>query len=152
MTRRRTSWLVVIPILALGCGSSSDSGNHGGPGDGGSSGSSGGSGGGSGGSSGSSGGSSGGSGSSSGGTGGDGGPTYDGAVPTGNNVAPLVVDNGPPAAGGSIDVPFVSVTVCIPGTSTCQTIDHVSVDTGSSGLRIIASVLQSTIALPQANA
>jgi hypothetical protein len=32
----------------------------------------------------------------------------------------------------------VTVTVCLPGTSTCQTIDHIEVDTGSSGLRILA--------------
>ena len=30
------------------------------------------------------------------------------------------------------------MTVCIPGTSTCQTIDHVLVDTGSVGLRLLA--------------
>jgi len=28
--------------------------------------------------------------------------------------------------------------VCVPGTSTCQTIDHIEVDTGSSGLRILS--------------
>ena len=37
----------------------------------------------------------------------------------------------------TINVPFVSVTVCVPGTTTCQTIDHVLVDTGSWGLRLI---------------
>lgn len=154
MNRKQTSWLAFLPIIALACGGST-AGNQGpGGGDGGSSGSSGGSSGssgGSGGSSGSSGGSGGSSGSSSGGSGsGSGGTTYDGSVPTGNNVAPMIVDNGPPAAGGSVDVPFVSVTICAPGTSNCQTIDHVSVDTGSSGLRIISSVL--TVTLPQPNA
>ncbi len=67
-----------------------------------------------------------------------------------NNVAPMIVDNGP-AGTESVDVPFVSVTICVPGTSTCQTIDHVSVDTGSSGLRVVASVLNS-ITLPQKSA
>jgi hypothetical protein len=38
------------------------------------------------------------------------------------------------------------VTICVPGTGTCQTIDHVQVDTGSSGLRILASVLQLSLA------
>jgi hypothetical protein len=43
----------------------------------------------------------------------------------------------------------VSVTLCTPGTSTCQTIDHVLVDTGSYGLRIIApGVLDPALALP----
>jgi hypothetical protein len=59
----------------------------------------------------------------------------------------LTVDSGP--QGGDLNIPFVSVKVCAPGsTTTCQTIDHIEVDTGSSGLRIMASVL--TIALPQA--
>jgi hypothetical protein len=43
----------------------------------------------------------------------------------------------------------VSVTVCRPGTSICQTIDNVLVDTGSFGLRIIApGVLDAALALP----
>lgn len=68
-----------------------------------------------------------------------------------NNNAPVVVDAGPQALqnAGMIatNLPFVSVTVCVPNTSTCQTIDHVQVDTGSSGLRIVSSVL--TLPLPQ---
>ena len=43
--------------------------------------------------------------------------------------------------------PCVSVTVCSPGTSTCQTIDDILLDTGASGLRIFSSVL--TIPLTQ---
>jgi hypothetical protein len=46
-------------------------------------------------------------------------------------------------------VAFATITVCVPGTTTCQTIDHVTVDTGSSGLRILSGVL--TIPLPAAN-
>jgi hypothetical protein len=42
------------------------------------------------------------------------------------------------------------VTVCAPGTSTCQTIDGVLVDTGSSGLRLLSSAL--TVTLPQQKA
>jgi hypothetical protein len=68
-----------------------------------------------------------------------------------NNTTPLVVDFGPAelqATGfGDEDVPFISVTVCVPGTTTCQTIDHVEVDTGSEGLRIVAPAL--TLSLPQ---
>ncbi|SAL72936.1 lipoprotein [Caballeronia arvi] len=41
-----------------------------------------------------------------------------------------------------------SVTICVPGTSTCQTIDDIQVDTGSHGLRVLASALAPSIALP----
>ncbi len=46
--------------------------------------------------------------------------------------------------------PFVTITVCAPAAPTnCQTIDHILVDTGSSGLRIISSALSSALALSQ---
>ena len=68
----------------------------------------------------------------------------------GGNVAPLVVDQGPePQTFLSTNVAFTTVTVCVPGTTTCQTIDHVMVDTGSTGLRLISGVLQ--ISLPGEN-
>jgi hypothetical protein len=60
-------------------------------------------------------------------------------------MAPLVVDSGPD--GTEANIAYTSVTVCVPGTNQCQTIDHVQVDTGSSGLRLLSSVL--TIPLPQ---
>jgi len=41
----------------------------------------------------------------------------------------------------------VSVTVCTPGTSTCQTVDDVLLDTGSYGLRVFRQAL--TVSLPQ---
>lgn len=63
------------------------------------------------------------------------------------------MDSGPPAVvakGGAINQPFVSVTICSPSNpSNCQTIDHILLDTGSYGLRIISSVLSSSMALPQ---
>lgn len=62
------------------------------------------------------------------------------------NSVPIVVNAG--AIGNSVDTAFVSVTVCVPGTSTCQTIDNVVVDTGSSGLRILKSEL-TALSLPQ---
>ena len=77
-------------------------------------------------------------------------PTNDAAGAV-NNVAQLIVDEGPTGVNSS-NTPFVTVTVCIPGTTTCQTIDHVIVDTGSSGLHIIASVLSSKLVLPLARA
>ncbi|MGP1679644.1 MAG: DUF3443 domain-containing protein [Burkholderiales bacterium] len=65
------------------------------------------------------------------------------------NVAPVVIDSGPAGVNKIINVPFVSVTLCRPGTSTCQTIDHVLLDTASYGLRIIApGVLDPDLALP----
>jgi hypothetical protein len=41
---------------------------------------------------------------------------------------------------------LTSVTLCVPGTTTCQTIPNILVDTGSSGVRIIGSQLR--LALP----
>jgi hypothetical protein len=66
------------------------------------------------------------------------------------NVAPVYVDNGP--AGQAMNVLYTTITVCIPGTATCQTIDHVEVDTGSTGLRLISSVLDPSLVLPPENA
>ena len=40
---------------------------------------------------------------------------------------------------GAVNIPTVSVTVCAPGTTTCQTIDNIQVDTMSYGLRIVNS-------------
>jgi hypothetical protein len=66
-----------------------------------------------------------------------------------NRVA-LTVDAGPePQVFTAINQAFTTVTVCVPNTTTCQTIDHVLVDTASSGLRLLSSVL--TIPLPQQN-
>lgn len=65
----------------------------------------------------------------------------------GANVAPIIVDSGPdPTNIITTNVPFVTVTICVPGTTQCQTIDHVTVDTGSSGFRVVSSVL--SIPLP----
>jgi hypothetical protein len=62
------------------------------------------------------------------------------------NAVAVTVDSG---VTGVPNMPFVSVTVCAPGTSQCQTIDHVLVDTGSWGLRVFASQLPASMALPQ---
>jgi hypothetical protein len=60
-----------------------------------------------------------------------------------SNVVAVGVGPGPPAAnGGTFNIPYASVTVCIAGTGTCATVDNVLVDTGSSGLRLMASALQ----------
>ena len=72
-------------------------------------------------------------------------------TPVGTNVIPLVVDSGPAAVTGRIaNVPYATVTLCPPGsTANCQTIDHVLVDTGSTGLRVFASALRNTQLFPQ---
>jgi hypothetical protein len=62
---------------------------------------------------------------------------------SGDNSAALVVNAGP--AKEYVNGLFTSVTVCAPGTSSCQTLDGVLVDTGSSGLRVLSSAL--TLAL-----
>lgn len=65
-----------------------------------------------------------------------------------SNTTTISVDSGPAGVGGVINVPYVNVTVCRPGTTTCQTIDHVMLDTGSYGLRLLASALDGALALP----
>ena len=53
------------------------------------------------------------------------------------NTEALSVDAGP--TNSFVNGLFTTITVCAPGTSTCNTIDHVLVDTGSYGLRLLAS-------------
>jgi hypothetical protein len=63
---------------------------------------------------------------------------------SGSNVATAVVDAGPNF--NSVNTLYVSVTVCVPGSTTnCQTIDNVEVDTASYGLRILSSALSLTL-------
>lgn len=70
------------------------------------------------------------------------------------NVAAVYVDGGPSALG-NIRIPntlYADVKVCAPGSTTqCAVIDHVLVDTGSVGLRLIAQTIPSSVlaALPQ---
>lgn len=69
--------------------------------------------------------------------------------PASANVASVVVDAGP--NNSSVNTLFTSVTVCVPGSTTnCQTIDHIQVDTGSIGLRILAPVLTLTLPVQKA--
>jgi hypothetical protein len=57
-----------------------------------------------------------------------------------SNVVSVIVDAGPNSS--SVNTLYATVTVCVPGSTTeCQTIDHIQVDTGSNGLRLLASVL-----------
>jgi hypothetical protein len=61
-----------------------------------------------------------------------------------DNMVDVIVDQGP--SNTSVNTPFVSITVCIPGSNTCQTIDHILVDTGSYGVRLLGPAL--TLTLP----
>lgn len=68
-----------------------------------------------------------------------------GGTPTGSgNTLPIAVDGGPVANTIYPNGAFTSVTICNPGTTTCQTIDGILVDTGSFGLRILASEITLT--------
>jgi hypothetical protein len=75
------------------------------------------------------------------------------ATPGPPNVESLVVDSGPTAlTTPAVNTAFITVTVCVPGSNTCQNIDHIEVDTGSIGLRILADAVTPTgpfnLALP----
>ena len=62
-----------------------------------------------------------------------------------DNVTELTVDSGLPNLAYYNGI-FATVTVCVPDTSDCQSVDHVLVDTGSAGLRLLGAAL--TISLP----
>ena len=59
-------------------------------------------------------------------------------TPTDPNMVAVVVDSGPAGANYTNGI-FATVTLCEPGTSNCQTIDHLLVDTGSVGVRVLES-------------
>ncbi len=63
------------------------------------------------------------------------------------NFQTITVNAGP--ANNYFNGAFTTVTVCVPGQSTCQAIDGVLIDTGSIGVRILASKLP--FSLPQQN-
>ena len=68
---------------------------------------------------------------SGGGGGGGGGPPP--------NVEAVVVDAGPAALPTpAANIPYITVKICVAGTTNCQTFDHIEIDTGSVGLRILA--------------
>jgi hypothetical protein len=65
---------------------------------------------------------------------------------SGQNVLAISVNGGPVANSIYENGAFTSVNICVPGSSTCQTIDGILVDTGSFGLRILNSAM--TLSLP----
>lgn len=86
--------------------------------------------------------------SSSGGSSGGSSSSSSGGTTPLTNFTTVTIDAGPaalnvgPDAYTATNIPYVTVTVCAPGsTSNCQTIDHILLDTGSTGLRLEAAVL-----------
>ncbi|MEW6345240.1 MAG: DUF3443 domain-containing protein [Pseudomonadota bacterium] len=72
-------------------------------------------------------------------------PTAQPIAATASNTVAVTVGQG---VASVINIPTVTVTVCAPNSSNCQTISNVQVDTGSYGLRIASGVL--SVALPNA--
>lgn len=66
------------------------------------------------------------------------------------NVQTIAVNGGPVSTQTYRNGAFTSVTICVPATTTCQTIDGVLVDTGSYGLRLLQG--QVSLPLPAVNA
>ncbi|SPQ01900.1 Ig domain protein group 2 domain protein (fragment) [Candidatus Sulfobium mesophilum] len=63
-----------------------------------------------------------------------------------NNVIPITVNGSLCSSSSYPNKPCVSVTVCTPGTSTCQTINDILLDSGSTGLRIFKQALNVPLA------
>ncbi|HEY2000103.1 DUF3443 family protein [Paraburkholderia sp.] len=92
----------------------------------------------------------GGGGSGSSGSNDSGLPPSPGAQPVAanaGNTAPIMVG---PGVANVINIPTVSVKVCVPGTTTCQIINNIQVDTGSFGLRIVSTALLAPLPLAPA--
>jgi hypothetical protein len=74
-------------------------------------------------------------------------------LPVPQSTTPNVVNvSVGPLADATPNMLTTSVTICMPGTTTCTTIDNVQVDTGSAGLRLLASALPSGFTLPAVTA
>jgi Protein of unknown function (DUF3443) len=73
------------------------------------------------------------------------------SAPTGSTPLSIIMDAGPPSLvaqnQSAANMIFATITICTHGSTTaCQTIDHIQVDTGSVGLRILSSALNGTAA------
>lgn len=64
--------------------------------------------------------------------------------PSASNVTQVIAGSG--YNGQGANTPYITVTVCVPNTTTCQTLDSILLDTGSVGLKIDQS--QMTVSLP----
>jgi hypothetical protein len=70
-------------------------------------------------------------------------PSEQPVAATASNTAPITVNSG---VAGVPNIPTVSVTICVHGSSTnCTTVNNVQVDTASYGLRIVSSALGSLL-------
>jgi hypothetical protein len=88
----------------------------------------------------------GGGGDDNGGSGGNGGGS---SVSDGNTANTAVITVGTGVAH-VINIPTVSVKICVPGTSNCQVVGNVLVDTASYGLRLVGSSVSGVLnSLPQ---
>ncbi|VWD52656.1 PF11925 family protein [Burkholderia lata] len=86
----------------------------------------------------------GGGGSSSGNNGNNGNGGSDG---NSGNTAVITVSSG---VANVINIPTISLKVCAPGTSNCQVVNNVLVDTASYGLRLVGSAVSGVLgSLPQ---
>ncbi len=70
-----------------------------------------------------------------------------------SNQVNVIIEQNPAASAlgaYSTNTPFVSINLCNASTqpAVCQTIDHVLVDTGSYGLRLLASAVNTNLNLP----
>ncbi|HEX9078496.1 MAG TPA: DUF3443 family protein [Desulfuromonadaceae bacterium] len=63
------------------------------------------------------------------------------------NVLAVTVNGSLCSSGSYLNKPCVSVTICSPGSSACQTVTDILLDTGSNGLRIFKQALN--VPLPQ---
>ncbi|MDE2371344.1 MAG: DUF3443 family protein [Burkholderiales bacterium] len=73
--------------------------------------------------------------------------------PQGPNTTQIAVDAGPGGGFGAppTNLPYVTVTICAPGSTTsCATVDHVFLDTGSIGLRLLRSTVAGITLPPMA--
>ncbi|KWA20596.1 DUF3443 domain-containing protein [Burkholderia territorii] len=75
------------------------------------------------------------------------------SVSDGNTANTAVITVGTGVAH-VINIPTVNVKICVPGTSNCQVVNNVLVDTASYGLRLVSSALSSGVLnnLPQTTA
>jgi predicted aspartyl protease len=64
-----------------------------------------------------------------------------------SNVLAVAVDAGPANTGYNVNRLYATVKVCMPGSTECRTIDHVLVDTGSTGLRLLSSAISPALNL-----
>lgn len=69
-------------------------------------------------------------------------------TPSTANALPMSVTAGP---YDTVDMPFVSLTICAAGTTNCATVNNVLVDTGSFGLRIYGSQISGLGITPNSN-